>query len=40
MQRKEQVKKKKKKKRTSKNCGAVSKDVAHATGIVEEEREN
>ena len=31
---------KKKKKRTSKNCGAVSKDVAHATGIVEEEREN
>lgn len=30
---------KKKKKRTSKNC-AISKDVAHVTGIVEEEREN
>ena len=38
MQGKEQVKKKKKK-RTSKNC-AISKDVAHVTGIVEEEREN
>ena len=29
-----------KKKRTSKNCGAISKGVAHVTGIVEEEREN
>ena len=29
-----------KKKRTSKNCGAISKGVAHVTGIVEKEREN